>query len=263
MDLTPNKLVIARKKIEPLAQSYGLQTELLFDEFKEKYAEFKGLVEPDVIIQLIKKRLIEDYGEPQPPSPILKYPIMEKIISETGITPKEIEKLVEEKRTELKGLITEEGALFLVTKELGIIEEKEPLKPQLNIGDNMKDDFWDKVEIDSEEFPPWFKIENGLLYSLELVDPSAKPRPHKNKISGRPQWIWDVKLIDINKKEAFSKTDENGHLIYVKNRVYSLAMGKRAMQRFRTLWEANDFSISQFNIIRTGAGFQTDYIFSV
>jgi len=68
-----------------------------------------------------------------------------KIIEETGLTRKEIENLVEEKKIELKGLISEEGALFIIAKELGVDvkdENKEILKDiEINISDitlNMK-----------------------------------------------------------------------------------------------------------------------------
>ena len=43
-----------------------------------------------------------------------------KIIEDTGLTRKEIQNLVEEKKNELKGLISDEGALFIIAKELGV-----------------------------------------------------------------------------------------------------------------------------------------------
>ncbi|MFX1380588.1 MAG: DUF2240 family protein [Promethearchaeota archaeon] len=43
-----------------------------------------------------------------------------KIIEDTGLTRKEIQNLVEDKKNELKGLISEEGALFIIAKELGV-----------------------------------------------------------------------------------------------------------------------------------------------
>ncbi|MFW9898159.1 MAG: DUF2240 family protein [Candidatus Thorarchaeota archaeon] len=68
-----------------------------------------------------------------------------KIIEETGLTRKEIENLVEEKKIELRGLISDEGALFIIAKELGVDvkdESKEILKDiEINISDitlNMK-----------------------------------------------------------------------------------------------------------------------------
>ena len=68
-----------------------------------------------------------------------------KIIEETGLTRNEIKNRVEEKKNELKGLISEEGALFIIAKELGVDvkeENKELLKDiEINISDiipNMK-----------------------------------------------------------------------------------------------------------------------------
>ncbi|MFX1303937.1 MAG: hypothetical protein ACFFBV_03675 [Promethearchaeota archaeon] len=43
-----------------------------------------------------------------------------KIIEDTGLTRMEIQNLVEDKKNELKGLISDEGALFIIAKELGV-----------------------------------------------------------------------------------------------------------------------------------------------
>ena len=68
-----------------------------------------------------------------------------KIIEDTGLSKKEIQTLVEEKKEELKGLISDEGALFVIAKELGVdvaSENQELLNEvELNISDitiNMK-----------------------------------------------------------------------------------------------------------------------------
>jgi len=62
-----------------------------------------------------------------------------KIIDETGLTKVEIQSLVDEKHEELKGLISDEGALFIISKELGIdIKEKQKLAT-LYIVDLQKD----------------------------------------------------------------------------------------------------------------------------
>lgn len=70
---------------------------------------------------------------------------IKKIIEETGLSKNEIQTLVEEKKEELKGLISEEGALFVIAKELGVdvaSENQELLNEvELNISDitvNMK-----------------------------------------------------------------------------------------------------------------------------
>ena len=68
-----------------------------------------------------------------------------KIIEDTGLTRKEIQNLVGDKKNELKGLISDEGALFIIAKELGVdikSENKELLKDiEISITDitqNMK-----------------------------------------------------------------------------------------------------------------------------
>ncbi|MFX1477179.1 MAG: DUF2240 family protein [Promethearchaeota archaeon] len=68
-----------------------------------------------------------------------------KIIENTGLTRKEIQSLVEDKKVELKGLISEEGALFIIARELGVDvkeENKDLLKDiEIHISDitqNMK-----------------------------------------------------------------------------------------------------------------------------
>jgi len=68
-----------------------------------------------------------------------------KIIEDTGLSRTDIQSLVEEKKEELKGLISDEGALFVIAKELGVdvtSENRELLNEiELNISDitlNMK-----------------------------------------------------------------------------------------------------------------------------
>jgi replication factor A1 len=68
-----------------------------------------------------------------------------KIIEGTGLARKEIQNLIEDKKNELKGLISDEGALFIIAKELGVDiknENKDLLKEiELFISDitqNMK-----------------------------------------------------------------------------------------------------------------------------
>ncbi|MFX1493292.1 MAG: DUF2240 family protein [Promethearchaeota archaeon] len=68
-----------------------------------------------------------------------------KIIQDTGLTRSEIHNKVEEKKSELKGLISDEGALFLIAKEFGVdvsSENTDLIKDiEINISDislNMK-----------------------------------------------------------------------------------------------------------------------------
>lgn len=55
----------------------------------------------------------------------LKIDAIDIIVEKTGLTRKNIILQVKEKREELKGLISEEGALFIIAKELGV-DIKEP-----------------------------------------------------------------------------------------------------------------------------------------
>ncbi len=70
---------------------------------------------------------------------------IKKIIQETGLSKQEIQEMVTNKKEELKGLISDEGALFVIAKELGVDvkeENKELIKEiDINISDltiNMK-----------------------------------------------------------------------------------------------------------------------------
>ncbi len=56
---------------------------------------------------------------------------IKKILKNTGVTRKEIQDMVENKKVELKGLISEEGALFIIARELGV-DVKEENKDLLN-----------------------------------------------------------------------------------------------------------------------------------
>jgi replication factor A1 len=62
-----------------------------------------------------------------------------KIIENTGLTRKEIQDMVGDKKNELKGLISEEGALFIIARELGVDvkeENKDLIKDiEINVSD--------------------------------------------------------------------------------------------------------------------------------
>lgn len=60
---------------------------------------------------------------------------IKKIIEETGMTKTEIQTLIDEKQDELKGLVSEEGALFIISKELGVEVKEKPKLATLYIVD--------------------------------------------------------------------------------------------------------------------------------
>ena len=217
--ISPAKLVMIRKKLEPIATEYELEPSELLTVFKTKCDQFKGLVDEDTIVDLIRIELKE---------------LQEVFETEEEIEEEEIKQPIKKEKVQVN----------LDGKEVNNM----PIKS-----------YWDNFKVD---FPPWLKIQNGLTFTLELEDPSKEPRADKSKNFNRPQWIWDVILLDIDKKAAFDDTDDEGRPIYVKGRTYSLSMGKKHMERFKAFWEEQNFDVKKFTMKRFGEKFQTDYIFS-
>ncbi len=62
-----------------------------------------------------------------------------KIIEDTGLTKKDIQELVKKKNKELKGLISEEGALFIIAKELNVDIKDENIDALKDIEINITD----------------------------------------------------------------------------------------------------------------------------
>ncbi len=61
--------------------------------------------------------------------------LLQKICTETGKTPKEAKKLVEDKKAKFSGLLTDAGAAFMVAKELGLkVETSKKPKKKIKIG---------------------------------------------------------------------------------------------------------------------------------
>lgn len=88
-----------------------------------------------------------------------------KIIVETGLTRKEINDRMEEKKRELKGMVSEEEALFILAKELCMDvkdEKKELLK---------------NIEINISEITHNMKIE---VYTNKIIEETGFPRKKLN-----------------------------------------------------------------------------------
>ena len=162
------------------------------------------------------------------------------------------------KMEELKGLISETGAIFVVGKELGVdLDIGKKTTKKIKEGKDMS--VWDDIDLSTQEFNPFLKIKNGITYHLQLVDPTVKPRPSVDGY-GNDQHIWDVKLLSLSPAEAYDEADKEGKALFMKNKTYSFGMKKTAMRRFKDLWEAVEV-VNKFSFKRTGQSFQTDYIF--
>ena len=108
----------------------------------------------------------------------------EIIHNQTGYTFKEIEKLVEDKREELKGLISEEGALFVITKDLGVeLRSEAEVKKEQNDQDMFNDD----------------------ITEIEVVEkPKSKTKPKSKPKTKQPKKVketkkYPLKVIPIEK----------------------------------------------------------------
>ena len=62
-----------------------------------------------------------------------------KIIEGTGLSRKDLQEMVEKKKEELKGLISEDGALFIIANELGVDVKDENRKLLEDIDLNVSD----------------------------------------------------------------------------------------------------------------------------
>ena len=85
-----------------------------------------------------------------------------KIINETGLTREAIEQLVKDKRSELKGLISEYGAYYLIMRELGITDSIIPEENIMPITD--KEVIEEEVKEIQEENEDLYKIMQTDLY---------------------------------------------------------------------------------------------------
>jgi hypothetical protein len=272
--LTPAKKIKLRRELQSLVAETGIKKALIWSE--KKWEELEGLADVDMIVQLFKTTQLLHYEPPEekPTGKIEVY--INKIIEETGLTKKEIQTMVEEKKADLEGLISEEGALFVVGRELGVgVKEKELMKSveylekkkiksnkkqtKLIEGDSMKD-FWDNVE-DLDDFLPFLKVKTAITYTLELIDPDADPRSSIDSF-GNNQFLFDVKLLGISPKKALEDTNKDGYPLYEIGKGYAFAVKQkgRMINRFKELYE-NEGEIDKFKFKRTGKGFQTDFVF--
>ncbi len=103
--------------------------------------------------------------------------LIEEIAEKTGKTNKEIEKLINEKVQKFSGLLTEQGAAFMIQKELGI-KQNENINLKINdLQDGQKDiDIRGKVKIvfPQKEFEKNEK--KGKLSSFILEDDTGEVR---------------------------------------------------------------------------------------
>ena len=91
---------------------------------------------------------------------------IDKIVEQTGITPTELKKMVDAKKKELKGLISEEGALFIIAKELGVdlSKKKDPFGELIETPKQV-------IEVAEEEAP------KEIIENVEIVEAPIQEKP--------------------------------------------------------------------------------------
>jgi hypothetical protein len=228
-NLTPSKLVDIRRKLVPVADKYARNVDGLLGIFRSKFEEFKGLVDTDTIIKIIETECEE------------RLKIADETVGESEPVY-DLNKDMERIQTDLTGHQIDETKI--------IKKNKRSIR--------MDSSFFEELEA----FPPFLNVKNGIIFSLEIVDPTRKPRTHKSKNFNRDEVLWDVKLIDIKPKETLEKEDDKGRPIYQIGKIYSLSMGSKMQKKFKLFQMENNYEAVRFRYRRIGDSFQTDYIFT-
>ena len=129
--------------------------------------------------------------------------ILQEIIKVSGLSEEEIKKRVEDKKTELSGLVSSEGAAYIVGKELGVNLLKETKKKHLkikNVVSGMRSvDLLGRVVDISERRDFEKEGRKGSVVNVVLGDETGTIRLS----------LWD-KEIDILKKLQVSEGDVLG-----------------------------------------------------
>ena len=186
-----------------------------------------------------------------------------EITNETGITKKELRKMVREKQEELKGLISEEGALFIIGKELGVDitlkhdEDEEELgydefDSVEAMGGPINEGSWEDIfsstpepgEGTDYEILESLLILAGTEYILNLADPTEMPYKHEGigTYDDKPYTsrAMDVLLVDLSPirkfKEKYEKGDFRGKKCFVKGKKYKLWLSEAAFKWFAKFW---------------------------
>lgn len=195
-----------------------------------------------------------------------------QIIEQTGLSQEDIQQKVSEKIEELSGLISEEGALFVISKELGVeLEIPKDVKPE---SDNWMEEYAN-FEIGSfEKDEQELKIAKGYQYTFKMIDSRKKPAEVKDIFKGveskQMKYLFWVKLIGVApSKSAYAEIlkDEKPFIHEWVNELkkgndYKLKLSKTAAKQFARFCldeQINDDSIIRY--MRLGESRGTLYEF--
>ena len=197
-----------------------------------------------------------------------------KIIEETGMSKEEIQEKISDKRKELHGLISEEGALFVISKELGIEMAVKPEDIEKPESGNWMEELAN-VEIGSfEKDEQELKIAKGYQYTFKMLDSRSKPAEVKDVFKGveskQTKYQFWVKLVGVSpSKKAYAEIleDEKPFIFewvngLQKGNDYKLKLSKTAAKQFAQFCldeQINDDSIIRYT--RLGESKGTTYEF--
>lgn len=202
-----------------------------------------------------------------------------KIMEETGLTRKEIAEKVQEKREELQGLISDEGALFIIGKELGI-DFKAPYKNGGNIMEekNEKKPWYEEAKEAPIAGGIFLPVAYGFEYLLQfedINDPRNDQEVNKKDMQGNDTvkyWYYVILVAVRGKSSVIEALVEEGLLKQEKvDRIKSLdkktefllELPKTARKDFgKFIAEEQLKNGETFTMKRSGKGGQTKYLFS-
>ena len=118
-------LILSDKKTQEffykIIKETGLSQEELQKKMDMKKASLKDLISDQGALFIIAKELGVDLQyKKKKLTNKKKMKIFNVIIQHTGLSKEELEKRIEDKKAKLKGLISDDGALFIIAKEFGI-----------------------------------------------------------------------------------------------------------------------------------------------
>lgn len=196
------------------------------------------------------------------------------IMEQCGCTRKEIDELVKGKREELKGLISEEGALFVISKEYGI--ELTSIKKIKNGGNTKMSEEnnylieLSKLDVGGNYVPS----ADGLIVTFKLVDHTKKytevEKTYEGKKNVKHQWAVVVHGISFNKKayrEILTDSEEGIKKLkrideFEKGNESVLELSRTASKQLGVFMLENKITSEHLiKYLRTGTGGKTQYAF--
>ena len=196
------------------------------------------------------------------------------IMEQCGSTRKEIDELVQEKKEELKGLISTEGALYILSKEFGIELTSKKIKNggKTKMSEEKKTNWLEDLAI-LDVGGNYVPSAEGLIVTFKLIDHTEEPNEVQKTFEGKPagikkQWKVTVHGLSFNKKLykdlLADKNPDKLEMIndFQKGKETILELSKTASKQLAIfMLEKKITSNDLIKYLRTGDSFDTEYQF--